>query len=169
MAVAPKLFGGNCPSGKSPCQHADVLVVRSDDSVSTLYLRVADVNSSRTIIGHFNLQGAPTIGGLTGETVTKVGSATGKTTGQITATCVDVKLFDDITQQDIWILCQQRANYGSSGQDSGAPVFIPYSPTNWNTPRLVGIHSSRVLGSPNRHFSPMTQIDYALNYAYYFF
>lgn len=167
VAVAPKLSGGSCPSGKSPCQHADVLVGRADDSVSTLYLRVADVNSLKTIIGHLNLQGAPTLGGLTGETVTKVGSATGKTTGKILATCVDVQLPN--FQENIWILCQQRADYHSSDYDSGAPVFIPYSPSNWNTPRLVGIHSSRNVVTGHRHFSPMSQIDYALNYAYYFF
>ena len=156
---ADTLSGAACPAAKSPCQHADVLVVQYDDSVSTLYLRVANVDASKNITGTYNLQGAPTVGGITGEVVTKVGENTGKTTGTITATCVDHLL------TGIWQLCQGEANYGSAGGDSGAPIFLPYSPTNWNTPRLVGLHSS-AQGSV-RYYTPMNQIDYALNYVYF--
>jgi hypothetical protein len=165
--VAPKLYGAACPPNKSPCQHADVLVVRYDDTVSTQYLRVANVDASKNITGAYNLQGAYTVGGLDGETVTKVGSASGKTTGTISATCIDVTLFDAITNEYITLLCEQRANYTSAPFDSGAPVFIPYSSTNWNTPRLVGIHSSS--DGTNRYFAPMSQVDYALNYKYFWY
>lgn len=171
--VAPKLTYPACPSpAQSPCQVADVMVGRSDDSVLVSYMRVANVDASKNIIGTFNLQGATTYGGLDGETITMVGATSGKRTSTIMKTCVNRTFPDDITGGTMTILCLQETNYVSGSGDSGAPVFIPYIAGNWNTPRVVGIHmgsTDNEQGQPRKYFSPITQIEYALPTLYYWF
>jgi hypothetical protein len=170
--VAPKLVYPACPSpALSPCQIADVLVGRADDSVQVSYGTVANVDASKNIIGTFNVQGQ-TYGGLDGETITMVGATSGKKTSTILATCVNKTFQDAIAGGSMTILCLQETNYASGSGDSGAPVFIPYSPTNWNTPRIIGIHMGSALnaqGVTRRYFSPITQIEYALPTLYYWF
>lgn len=166
--VVPRRSGASCPVNKSPCMDADVLVVRYDSTVtfpdSVRYGWVANVNASKTIITPwFNVQGTIS-GGLNGQTVTTVGMTSGKSTGVISAICVDQLLG---TSPNIWILCQDRANYVASGGDSGAPVFIPYSSGNPMTPSIVGIHSSSA-GS-YRWFSSINMVMYGLYPTPYFY
>jgi hypothetical protein len=54
-----------------------------------------------------------------GETLSKIGMATGWTKGQVNGTCLDVQQNDT----GYIILCQDRVNAGVSGGDSGAPVI----------------------------------------------
>jgi hypothetical protein len=155
-----------CPPAESPCQDADVLVVKYDDSVSTLYARVADVDGSKNITGYFNVQGSTVSGAIQGDPVTKVGIATGKTSGTVTLDCTDKPLFDARTGQNIWVICYSQANYAASEGDSGAPVFVPFSSQDPNSPRFAGIHSSHD-DAGFHYFSPVNQIDFAFNSAYY--
>jgi hypothetical protein len=131
--------------------------MRYDDSVSVSYGYVADVNGSKTITGTFNVQGT-IAGGLTGQAVTKIGMNTGKTTGTITASCVDLNYNTAYHSGVVWVLCMQKANYSAGGGDSGGPVFIPYAAGNPNTPSIVGIHNATD-GSGNRYLTPIANID----------
>ena len=66
-----------------------------------------------------------------GMTVDKIGRTTGWTFGTVTNTCFSDTRVDGIVRQ-----CSYAGNYGSSGGDSGAPVFMWHG----NTVTLVGIH-----------------------------
>jgi hypothetical protein len=102
--VAPKLVYPACPSPTlSPCQIADVLVGRADDTVQASYGTVANVDGSKNIIGTFNVQGQ-TYGALDGVTITMVGATSGKRTSTISATCVNKTFVDAIGGGSITIL-----------------------------------------------------------------
>lgn len=68
---------------------------------------------------------------MAGQTVDKIGRTTGWTYANVTSTCFDDVGIDNIVRQ-----CSYAGNYGSSGGDSGAPVFIWHG----NTVTLLGIH-----------------------------
>jgi hypothetical protein len=149
-----------CPnSTESPCELADVLVLKYDDTVSVGYGNVANVDGSLNIIGYYNVQGMT--GFTPGQTVTKVGAFGGKSTGTIHASCVDRLFGVPGVHANIWVPCQGEATYSASDGDSGAPIFIPGS-----SPVMIGVHSNH--GSTYRYFSTMDQIDLALNSAYYY-
>jgi hypothetical protein len=81
-----------------------------------------------------------------GLTVQKVGRSTGRTSGSVQRTCLDVK------KSGGWLArCQAQASYGSAGGDSGAPVFLRLA--NSNDVALVGLH----WGS-NGTFSPIQNL-----------
>lgn len=158
---APILWGYPCPPLKIPCQWADILIVKYLDSIAVGYGAVANVNSSKTIIGYYNIQGTVS-GSILGDPVTFVGQAGGKKTGRVTETCVTKQL------TGVWQVCQYKANYAAVPGDSGGPVFVPYSAADpIGTPRVVGSHVSTA--GTDRYFAPIAQIASALSHAYYWF
>jgi hypothetical protein len=156
---------GYCPSGHSPCLEADALAVRYDDSVSSSYGIVANVDASKNIITPlFGVVGTVS-GGLNGQVVTTVGAFSGKSTATIRAVCVDQQVASGSTTY--WIKCQSSADYTAGSGDSGAPVFIPFQSGNSQTPSIVGIHSST---DPSGHkwYTPINQIDIAFGSIWYY-
>lgn len=156
-----------CPSAaKSPCTEADVLAIRYDDTVAVQYGNVANVDGSRNITGTYNVQG--TISGvLNGQSITKVGATTGKTTGTVQATCVDISYSTFHHPGSVWLLCAQRANYSSGNGDSGAPVFRPYQANDQYTPAIAGLHSALDVAG-NRYFTPISRIDMVFGSEFYY-
>jgi hypothetical protein len=164
-ATVPVHSGGYCPSGHSPCMDADVLVVQYDDTVSVHYGAVANVDASKNITGYFNVQGTTT-GAFVGQVVTMVGQVSGKSTATVRQTCMDQLVSGPAGAY--WILCQDSADYSSTGGDSGSPVFIPYTPGNPYTPAIVGIHSSVSTSTGHKWYTPISQIDFVFGGAYYY-
>lgn len=156
-----------CPSAsKSPCELADLVVYKYDDTVAVRYGNVAKPDGSLNIIGYYNVQ-PQLVGTIAGQVVTKVGAFGGQSTGTVSLTCTDQPVATTDHPSTVWVLCLGEANYNSADGDSGGPIFIPYNPANPNqTPDLVGIHSNAA-GS-HRYFTTMDYIDYATNYAYYY-
>lgn len=73
-----------------------------------------------------------------GELVNKVGHSTGDTDGVVEDMCVDYNASNpDGSDTGITMLCQADAEYGSSGGDSGGPVFHV---TSGDKVLLRGIH-----------------------------
>ncbi len=171
LQVVPKRVAPNCPTGKSPCIDADVLAVAYNSYVtfpdSVRYGRVANVNASKTIITPYYSVQASVVGAVNGQTITMVGQVSGKRTDVVSRICED-QLTTNPTSSGgtIWVLCQDRANYASANGDSGAPLFIPYNPSNPLTPAVVGLHSSRSSDGYS-WFSSYSAIDYALGSAYF--
>lgn len=129
--------GGVCPAGRR-CRYSDTSFEQYDSGVASSQGRIARPNLNAVTwngVSVFRIVGE-TSAPVVGELLTKVGRTTGRTQGNVTATCVNVNVFGtNITQ-----LCQDRASYASAGGDSGSPVFrITNSPTA-NDVRLYGIH-----------------------------
>ena len=59
-----------------------------------------------------------------GDTVYKIGSATGWTYGTITGTCMDEPMFDGGVDLLKTLFCQTEVSSRVSGGDSGSPVFV---------------------------------------------
>ncbi len=93
---------------------------------------------------------------VVGERVYKTGRTTGRTRGNVTATCVDIRQ----NGTNIVNRCQTRASYFARGGDSGSPVykFSYYSNTGWRV-ELKGINWSQ--GGANI-FSPISNVNAAL-------
>jgi len=136
------------------------MVVKYDTSVAVSMGRVADVDGSRNITGYFNV-GSGLSGALGGEAVTLVGAFGGKHTGHVVQgyACEDKTQYDSQAHEDVWLICLSRADYAADEGDSGGPVLVSGSH------EIAGLHSSHA-GSTH-WFSPINQIDYALNSAYY--
>lgn len=156
-----------CPdAGHSPCELADVLVIAYDDTVSVAYGNVAKV-SGLSIIGYYNVQGTVT-GAIQGQVVTKVGAFGGMSTGTVGTECTDQRVSTMEHPDPVWIMCQDQVQYSADPGDSGGPVFIPYDPNHpTQTPAIVGIHSNHDANNSHRYYSPINQIDFALNNAYF--
>lgn len=80
--------------------------------------------------------------------VEKVGAVTGYTSGEVVQHCFDsFRTGED--GREIVFVCQQVASYGSSGGDSGSPVFSPDTKSDWShydrASIWEGIHSSTVV------------------------
>lgn len=95
---------------------------------------------------------------LYGMIVDKMGATTGWTRGTINGTCVGVKV------EDIWYMCQYKANLYNDAGDSGAPVFL--STTTWDPPppnimvHLFGVFFSGPAGANSwGYFSPIDGIE----------
>ncbi len=142
--------GGSCPSGRR-CRFSDSSFARvphpSGPSVTTARGTIA-----RPPVGSFTWNGVDTFtitaeaAPVVGQSVTKVGRTTGRTSGTIQQTCANFNVGgSNITQ-----LCQSRASFTSAGGDSGSPVFRITALPNVT---LVGIH----WGSGGV-FSPITGI-----------
>ena len=157
---APRIYPPTCPW--QYCVYADVAVGEYYAGVSRGYGYVYKTNfGSITITGTTSVVGN-TYGALTGQTVHKVGRTTGTSSGTVLATCQD---FPQVGGSAA-VLCAQTANYNASGGDSGAPVWVPYNPSQPNTtPAVAGIHFGSA-GS-TRYFSPIGNIWDAQGYQFY--
>lgn len=131
------IVNGVCPAGRR-CRYSDTSFGRYDGGVTNTRGRIARPNLGSVAwngINGFRIV-SETSFPVMGELLTKVGRTTGRTLGNVTATCVNINVLGtNITQ-----LCQDRASYASAGGDSGSPVFrITDSPVP-NDVRLYGIH-----------------------------
>lgn len=86
-----------------------------------------------------------------GDYLDKMGRTTGWTFGRVQRTCQDIRIGGG------WVLCQDRANYGRAGGDSGSPVFM------WHGDRvtLYGLHwgAQPLNGTTTAIFSAMWNIE----------
>jgi hypothetical protein len=164
VAEAP-LYSG---CGSYPyCRYADVAVIQVFDSVWSMAAGVA--KSSATVSpnnppynGLAAYTGSGTSNVVLNETITKVGSSSGQTTGRVDKSCVDRQ--STITP-GIWTLCMMHALANVIGGDSGGTVYIPLGGGSW-TPRAGGVISQGDVNS--LYFSKATDVDAALGYAYKF-
>ena len=123
----PFVAGGSCPSGGF-CRASDAALVRVADGVATSIGSVArpvdsaflpQIYGPTTIDPNqptFSLSGYTEA--LVGDTVDKVGSSTGWTTGVVTALCADVNIDGYIRT------CSGVVSAGVGRGDSGAPVMF---------------------------------------------
>ncbi len=129
--------GGVCPAGRR-CRYSDTAFGRYDRGVTNTRGRIARPKLGSVAwngINGFRVVGETSFP-VMGELLTKVGRTTGRTQGNVTATCVNV----NVAATDITLLCQDIAGYLSAPGDSGSPVFrITNSPMP-NDVRLYGIH-----------------------------
>jgi hypothetical protein len=142
--------GSMCPSGRR-CRYSDSSFARvphqSGPSVTTALGTIA-----RPSVGSITWNGVDTFqitaeaAPVVGQSVTKVGRTTGRTSGTVQQTCANFNVAGSTITQ----LCQSRASFSSAGGDSGSPVFRITSLPNVT---LVGIH----WGSGGV-FSPITGI-----------
>jgi hypothetical protein len=142
--------GGSCPAGRR-CRFSDSSFARvphpSGPSVTTALGTIA-----RPPVGSVTWNGVDTFtitaeaAPVVGQSVTKVGRTTGRTSGTVQQTCANF----NVAGSNITQLCQSRASFTSAGGDSGSPVFRITALPNVT---LVGIH----WGSGGV-FSPITGI-----------
>jgi hypothetical protein len=119
------LTGGACPSGYQ-CRY-------SDAAVGTYYTATGDFGKlARPAARSTSASGTTTLDSSTpritvssmapypyeGETLDKVGAATGWTTGTVTESCVDI-----VAEPGILLWCQDKVGAGAWHGDSGSPVF----------------------------------------------
>jgi hypothetical protein len=94
--------------------------------------------------------------------VQKVGQATGRTEGKVTADCVDLKPRDSSGRDTtITLFCQDMASYTVKEGDSGSPVFQVIN-ADTNTVALVGIHwgiGPNSLGELRGFYSPFSSVE----------
>lgn len=129
--------GGVCPAGRR-CRFSDSSFGRYDSGVASSQGRIARPN-----LGSFawnGISGFRIVGEtpypVVGELLTKVGRTTGRTQGNVTATCQNF----NVSGTNITLLCQDRASYASAPGDSGSPIVrITNSPAA-NDVSLYGIH-----------------------------
>jgi hypothetical protein len=124
--------GGSCPSGRR-CRFSDSAFVRvttTTTSVGTI-ARPPIVSINWNGVDIFTNTGE--VAPLMGQSVTKVGRTTGRTSGTVAQTCAPF----NVAGTNITLLCQSRATYSSAGGDSGSPVFRITSTPIVN---LGGIH-----------------------------
>jgi hypothetical protein len=140
--------GGSCPPGRR-CRFSDSAFVRAttNTSVGTI-ARPPIVSINWNGVDIFTNTGE--VAPLVGQSVTKVGRTTGRTSGTVQQTCAPYNVADT----DITLLCQSRATYSNALGDSGSPVFRITSTPIVN---LGGIHWG-MIGGVIGVFSPITNI-----------
>ncbi|MGH9948557.1 MAG: S1 family peptidase [Pyrinomonadaceae bacterium] len=129
--------GGACPAGRR-CRFSDSSFARvphpSGPSVSSTRGSIA-----RPPVGSTSWNGTDLFtitsesNPVAGQSVTKVGRTTGRSSGTVQQTCANF----NVSGGNITQLCQAQAGYNSAGGDSGSPVFRITSGFNV---ALVGIH-----------------------------
>ena len=149
--------GGQCPANRR-CRFSDSSFARvphpSGPAVTTARGTIA-----RPAVNSFNWNGVDVFNivgegnAVVGQSVTKVGRTTGRTSGTVSQTCVNT----NVSGTTITQLCQTFANYGNGGGDSGSPVFrittlpsVILSGINWGGNGTISV------------FSPITQIQQEL-------
>lgn len=156
--VDPAFFTDHpsCPVGRR-CRNSDANFVATLSGVG-----IGQGQIARPPMGSTNWNGTDTfrvtaIGGtrLT-DTVQKVGRSTGRTTGTVTADCIDT----NPANTNITLFCQDMASYQVNDGDSGSPVFVVTNAIT-NTVSLVGIHwgITSVGGAVRGLYSPFTGVE----------
>lgn len=132
----PYFTGSPCPTGRK-CRRSDSAFIRRDSGVAASQGRIA-----RPPLNSYNWNPIDTFrivreaDPVVGQTMTKVGRTTGRTTGVVTLVCATVNVSDSTITQ----LCQAKASYNSAGGDSGSPVFRVLNSPAANDVALAGIH-----------------------------
>lgn len=119
--------GCNPKAGTTRCKYSDISLAAYDNSVDNLGFFLAQPATrgqwSSTITFDTYMQVvSETLWPLMGDTVDKIGSETGWTSGPVIETCVDVAA----GQSGVWAytyVCQYRTAAQADGGDSGAGVF----------------------------------------------
>jgi len=132
----------NCTS--TPCRFSDVSLVAYDDTIASGDVDLGKIafayENSITIIGEQLVTAERELADLySGLRIEMVGKESGRTKGDITATCIDWAADGGVTFD---LLCQYRGDYDATFGDSGAPIYA-LRPNA--TVALLGIHSA----SPN--------------------
>ena len=123
-----------CPSGRR-CRRSDAaLIRRSVPGDLGRIIRTDGLNTgSLERDGTFRITEVASQNAPVNSFVAKVGRTTGWTNGRVRRTCVTFS----VSNTDLALVCQNQADYGSAGGDSGSPVF---NDTGNGTARLRGIH-----------------------------
>jgi hypothetical protein len=134
------------------CAYADAAFAQWGEIRTWRLGRIHETQYSGHSSGSINSIGAnfiiqtSTVWPYPGQPVEKMGKKTGWTFGNVTQTNVDIS----ISGSNIRMLSQIKADYGSSGGDSGSPVFEILSDKNVS---LLGIHWGHDYSSGDRYFS----------------
>lgn len=161
----PMFVNGNCPSGRT-CRYSDAVFIARDAGTTQPNPLIggdfghlllandpsADVPVKYRISSRAKFTAAGTI-------VEKVGRSTGRTKGQVAATCANVNQADGMgNDTGRTMFCQNIANATSAPGDSGSPVFtLETFPGGSTGVRLHGIH----WGGNGQQiiYSPLAQVD----------
>jgi hypothetical protein len=148
----PFVTGGNCPA-VGGCRWSDAALIRYDSAGVGFHSNIArTVNQFGSIElaeSPFHVEGEVGSSSLViGTFLSKVGVASGWTSGNITGTCVEWLNFP---APGYALLCQYNASAGGAPGDSGSPVFTYDASTGkaW----LIGILHSAAYGAMT--FSPL--------------
>jgi hypothetical protein len=145
--------GGGCPSGRR-CRRSDSARVRYNSGIGFTLGRIAQTGlGSITITGGYTIMAEGSA--VVGQTVNKVGRTTGRTQGNVTATCVNT----GVSGTNIVQLCQTFVSAGVAGGDSGSNVFRLTSGSNVT---LVGILWGGNSSGTQFVFSPIANIEQEL-------
>lgn len=134
MVDPPFKTGGTCLTGER-CRLSDTNFVRADAEVAVGRIARPALNST-TWNGTDTFRVTNAFDTTVGNTVQKVGQATGRTQGTVVRTCASRTVRDT----NITLLCQDLADYTSADGDSGAPVFEITNSPSTNDVKVVGIH-----------------------------
>lgn len=131
--VDPPFSRSRCPGviNVNECRHSDAafdqLAGNVDDDVDVDFghiSRTENVNSgSLQIDGTFRITNRARGNATLGETLGKVGRTTGWTEGQVTNTCINVRVVGRNVKGSKALLCQDMVEAGVGAGDSGSPVF----------------------------------------------
>jgi len=133
----------------SPCRLADAALVLYDSASFSDHGKVAV-----PAVGETSFTSTTSITEVyspeVGRGVEMIGSESGRKTGTVTRSCVNIQSTDNI-----WYLCQGRASYAAQGNDSGSPVIERLG--DGSVAYGVGLHwgTSSTFGSA---FSPLYSV-----------
>lgn len=129
-----------CEYTPKTCRRSDAALVQLSNTSAAARGKIARVSYSGSI-KLFSLDPAYEIDGssdsfIQGDRITKVGQATGSTTGTLTGTCDDYVMEN---ASNVMLLCQQTVAAMTAGPgDSGAPFHrIPYLTSEPNSTRML--------------------------------
>src|SRR5262249_23351093 len=151
--------GAGCPTGKK-CRVSDASRAAYINAANQPLGKIAQTsganNGSITITGTFSITSndcTGTLGGClaVGQTVSKVGRTTGRTSGKITNTCVTI----GVSGTSIVQLCQTLVSARVGAGDSGSDVFQITSGSNV---KLAGILWGGNSGGTQFVFSPLANV-----------
>jgi hypothetical protein len=149
----PYFTGGTCPAPSPPnqCRYSDSSFMQIPHP-SGPYVTADRGYIARPALGalawngvdRFRIVSELSGNSLVGEIVTKVGRSSGRTQGDVFASCANVGQ----TGTNNIILCQDRANYSAIAGDSGSPVFKILDSPRPNDVKLYGINWGSTTYSP---------------------
>lgn len=116
-ADAITFTGSICPKGKQ-CAYADVAFSRLSAGVTQSLGSIADLDGLN-IVGQFSITAEAPANASIGAVLTKVGRTTGKSHGNVTASCANVA----VSGTKKVLLCQDIVAAPVGPGDSGSPVF----------------------------------------------
>jgi hypothetical protein len=133
-----------CPTD-AVCRRSDALFVRYDAGVrsssgkNTLF----SVSAGTEINGFYTISG-PVYNVPIGEVLDKIGPTSGRTSGPVTATCVDKRSDRSWNGKTVWLLCNTEAGIHSRAGDSGSTIFkwygagqpVQFAGMLWGGPRF---------------------------------